>query len=389
MNVFLIVCDTLRADHLGCYGYFRNTTPNIDKVAKEGVLFEDFYCAGAPTGPGFTSIITGLYPLRHEFYRFTGVNVRQVDDGIFTMAEILRSQGYTTVAFDNLISQTRSKHFVRGYEFYVNCGDFFSGDIVHALRADKINARLIPWIKSHSDENLFLFVHYWDPHTPYNQPQEYREIFHHKKGDLSDLEVKDAPAGYSYVPGWGKVGEIIEGEVDDRYHRIPNSLSIDLYDGEIAYMDKAIGEVIETFKDEGIWQDTLTIITSDHGEQLGQHGDRIWEHNRLFDSVVHIPLIMSYKKRLPCGMKVKGFCQHIDILPTIMDLAGIEETEDMNFDGDTLTPLLKGKQIRETIFMEHTTGERGMRTKEWKILANEWKEKPHREPELYNVRETK
>lgn len=115
MNVFLIVCDTLRADHLGCYGYFRDTSPNIDRIAREGVLFEDFYTSGAPTGPGFTCIYTGLHTIHHKFYKFLIPNIRQVDDMIFTLPEIMRFLGYTTAGLDNLMSQlARAKHFVRG-----------------------------------------------------------------------------------------------------------------------------------------------------------------------------------------------------------------------------------------------------------------------------------
>jgi len=135
INILFIVCDILRADHLGCYGYFRNTSPNIDRIAREGVLFEDFYTSGAPTGPGFTCICTGLHTIHHRFYRFLIPNIRQVDDMIFTMPEIMRFLGYTTTGLDNLMSQ--------------------------------LNRRLIPWIKNHSGEKfLVLFVHYWDPHLP-------------------------------------------------------------------------------------------------------------------------------------------------------------------------------------------------------------------------------
>jgi arylsulfatase A-like enzyme len=383
MNLLLVVCDTLRSDHLGCYGYFRDTSPNIDNIAKEGAVFDDFYCAGAPTGIGFTCINTGLYPINHKFYRFTGVNVRQVDDRIFTMAEILRASGYTTAAFDNLINQTRSKHFVRGYEFYVNCGDFLSGIVVHALRAEQVNMRLIPWIKNHSDEEFFAFIHYWDPHTPYNQPKEYQKVFNHKQGDLSDLEIKEAPAGYQYVPGWGRVKELVEGEIPDRHHKF-NKVSVDRYDGEIVYMDHAIGDVMLTLEEEEILEDTLTIITADHGEQLGQHG--VWEHDMLLDSVVHIPLVMRCPKKLPRGIKVKGYGQQIDILPTILELIG-SQSKSLKFDGTSLMRLLSGEPSRERIFIEHTSGERCIRTDEWKLIADEWAKKQHKPLELYNTKE--
>jgi len=354
-NVLFIVCDTLRADHVGCYGYFRETSPNIDRIAGEGVLLEDFYNSGAPTGPGFTCMYTGLHSIRHRFYVFIPPNIPLLDDTVFTLPEIMRARGYTAAAVDNLMNfPSHPKHFARGYEFYINASpEAFASP--PQIRAEDVNRRLLPWIRDHSDERFFLFVHYWDPHTPYIQPPEYREVFHHEKGGLSDLEVKEASAGYKYVPGWGRVGEINEG--DERR-------SIDLYDGEIAYMDRAIGEVLDALEETGILDETLILVTSDHGEQLGQHG--AWGHNALHDAVTHIPLIMRYPKKLPKGKKLRGFGQHIDILPTILDLTGAPGLSDI--DGQSLTPLLKGRPVRDRIFMEHVGLQRAVRTEEWKLL---------------------
>jgi len=391
LNIILIVCDTLRADHLGCYGYFRETSPNIDRIASEGVLFEDFYNAGSPTGPGFTSIITGLHTIHHKYYRFMSHNIRQVDDTIFTMAEIMRAMGYTTAALDNLVTQpARAKHFVRGYEFYINCGPY-AFDRPRYLKAEQVNRRLIPWIKSYSDEKFFLFVHYWDPHMPYNQPEEYRRLFSHKPGCVSDLEVKEAAAGYEYVPGWGTVDQIVNEEKKWLSRRMDNSVpSVDLYDGEIAYMDHAIGEVIETLENEGVLDETLVIVTSDHGEQLGQHN--IWGHAALHEAETRIPLIMRYPKKLPRGIRVKGFCQQIDLLPTLLDLLDVssEVFEVLKMDGVSVMPLLEGKRIRDTIFMEHSSGQRSIRTERWHYLDDmfldeAYARRPRRPPELYNV----
>jgi len=355
-NVLFIVCDTLRADHVGCYGYFRNTSPNIDRIAAEGVLFEDFYNAGCPTGPAYTCMYTGLYPIHHGFYAFVPPNAPAMSDEIFTLPEIMQARGYTTAALDNLMNfPAHPKHFVRGYEFYINASrdPFMSPP---QIIAEQINRRLTPWIRGHSKERFFLFVHYWDPHGPYNQPKEYREVFHHEKGSLSDLEVREAPAGYKYVPGWGKADQIFEGD---------EIRSIDLYDGEIAYMDRAIGEVFQALKDEGVFEETLILVTSDHGEQLGQHN--AYGHNALHDAVTHIPLIMRYPKRLPRGRRVRGFAQHIDLLPTILELTGAPSTVP-GIDGQSLVPLLEGRELRDRVFMEQVGLQRAIRTKDWKLI---------------------
>ncbi len=363
MNILFIVCDTTRADHLGCYGYFRETSPNIDRMAEEGVVFEDFFTSGAPTGPAFTCIYTGLHAIHHRFYQFIHPNQRQIDDRIFTMPEILNALGYTTAAIDNLINfPSHGKHWVRGYDFYINPSpnSFLPPP---NLTAEDVNKRLIAWIKHHSNEQFFLFVHYWDPHLPYNQPKRYRGMFHHREGDLSDLKVEEAGAGYEYVPGWGETEEIIKRKNERRSKRF----SIDLYDGEIRYMDDAIGEVTSTLKDVGVLDETLIIITADHGERLKL---KDWGHGTLYDAVTHVPLIMRHPSILPEGVRVKGLCQQIDLLPTILDLieAPSEILNLLDIDGRSITPLLRGVKIRDRIFMEQVTTQRAIRTERWKLI---------------------
>jgi len=420
MNVLFVVMDTLRADHLGCYGYFRGTSPVMDRLAEEGVLFEDFYASGVPTGPGFTSLVTGMFPVNHRFY-LTPHNFPdsyQVDDNIVTLAEVMWENGYVTAALDNLVNfRSHMKHFTRGYEYHINVTGTARW-LHHHITADMVNRRLLPWIRAHSDERFFLFVHYWDPHTPYNQPKEYQNLFHHERGNLSDLKVREAPAGYQYVPGWGKADQIFEGDEQVWRSPIPGETfargrSIDLYDGEVAYVDNRLGQVIDALRDEGILEDTLVVVTSDHGEQLGQHG--LYGHTGLHDANVYLPLIMRYPKKLPRGRRVRGFAQHADVASTIFELAEVplEETlaglrgfaesspgpSDIRgfTDGRSLLPLVGGRRVREEVFVETTSpqlrrkvdrvtvmlaGQRAVRTGEWKYIR-------HMEEggaELYNVK---
>ena len=174
------------------------------------------------------------------------------------------------------------------------------------------------------------------------------------------LEVKEAPAGYQYVPGWGKLGEFADGIIEWRGRKI----SIDFYDDEIYYMDKAIGEVISTLKDEGILDDTLIIVTADHGERLSPQD---WDHGTLYDAIIHIPLIMRSPKIFPSNLRIRGFGQHIDLLPTILDIVGAS-VKALDIDGKSLLPLLKGEVLRDEIFMEQVTQKRGVRTKKWKFI---------------------
>lgn len=369
MNIVLFVGDTVRADHLGCYDYFRDTTPHIDQLAAEGAVADEFFSGGCPTGPGFTSIYTGLYPINHGYYQFGSPNVRQIDDKIFTLPEVLRAAGYKTVAFDNLMNclHARAKHFARGYDIYINSGpEPFNN--AHFLRAEQLNRQLLPWIEHSLEEPFFLFVHYWDPHMPYNQPDEYRSIFAHNEESLDDLTVKTAKAGYEYVPGWGKVGAMADKVLPALYGPYP-MMSIDLYDGELRYMDNAIGEVVGGLKKAGVYDDTAILFTADHGEHLYQHEGYGWEHHGLHDADTHLPLVIRYPEKMRPGTRVSGFCQQIDLLSTIVELAGLP-TSALEVDGASALPLVDGDTIRDQIFMEDMWGQRAVRTAQWKLLDN-------------------
>jgi arylsulfatase len=349
INVVLIVVDTLRADHLGCYGYFRDTTPCLDRLAREGVLFRDSHASAIPTGPGFSSIITGLSPIHHHLYLtpYNLPNLIDFDDGIPTLPELIQDVvgGYTTAAFDNLINfKSHMGQFVRGFEYYVNASRT-AKPIHHHLVGGAINERLIPWLRTHSENPFFLFAHYWDPHTPYNQPDQYRAIYHHEPGCLGDLQVREAPAGYSYVPGWGRVGELWEPALGEA------ELTLDLYDGEIRYTDHLIQEVVNTLEELGLGSRTVVIVTSDHGEQLGQHG--MYGHGMLHEAVIWVPLIMWGPGSIPAGQIIEGYVQHADIAPTILALLGAEQEELPAFDGISLLSCSNGQRSpREEIFIE-------------------------------------
>jgi len=371
MNVVLFVIDTLRADHLGCYGYFRDTSPTIDRLAAEGVLFSNSHATAVATGPGFTSIITGLSPIHHKFYLtpFNIPNAINFDDDIPTLAEMIWDHGgYTTAAFDNLINfRSHMKQFVRGYEYYVNVTRT-SRWIHHHVVGGEVNKRLIPWIQHHKAERLFLFVHYWDPHTPYNQPPGYRRLF--KYSSISDLETKTAPSGYDYVQGWGTCEEIMKpvSERDIKGWPSTQEYPIDLYDGEIRYTDDLINEVLATLDVAGILEDTAIIVTADHGEQLGQHGH--YGHPGLHEPNIFVPVILWHPPSLPQGKVIEGYIQQSDIAPTVLDLIGATPTAEL--DGESLLPIIEGGQeTREEIFVE-TSQQRAILRGDSKLIRDVW-----------------
>ncbi|MEM3956619.1 MAG: sulfatase [Thermoproteota archaeon] len=379
LNCIFIIVDTLRADHLGCYGYFRATSPNIDRLAGNGVLFKDMHAAAIPTGPAFSSIITGLFPIHHHYYLtpWNLPNLIDFDDAIPTLPELIQDLigGYTTAAFDNLVTfSSHMDHLVRGFEYYVNVTRT-SKPVSHEVTGDRVNRRLIPWLKEHKTEDFFVLVHYWDPHTPYNQPEEFRHLFHHEPGRTDDLETRTAPAGYRYVQGWGRIGELWEAKPDE------GKLTIDLYDGEIRFVDSLIGEVIEALEELDISDKTIVIITSDHGEQLGQHG--LYDHRGLHESVTRIPLIIWGPDVLPHGRVIEGYVQQTDMTPTILSILGADSKNLPKFDGEDLLPIINGRKItRNEIYIEDHEF-RAIIEGKWKYIRNYFE----RTEELYNLEE--
>lgn len=374
--VVWIVVDTLRADHLGCYGYFRPTSPNIDRIAEEGVLFSAYYASAIATGPAFTSLITGRSALKHGYYitPWNTPNVEQLDSNIPTAAEVMLENGYVTAAFENLLSfRGHPNHFNRGFRYAVNVTPTAHWKPHHTV-GSAVNQELLPWLMAHAHDPFFVFVHYWDTHLPYNQPEPYWSRFRHEPGNLDDLRVMRSRAGYEYVPGWGPVGQIFESRDFFRDDEVTwTDRSIDLYDGEVAYVDMLIGQVVDTLRNAGVYDQTLFVVTADHGETLGQHGD--YGHGTLYEPVIRVPLIMRLPHTLPAGRVVSEFAQHKDVFPTIQELTGALEGPDFagdarnDADGHSLLPLIEGQPGPETIFIEAGEGERALREGPWKLIV--------------------
>ncbi|MEA3408044.1 MAG: sulfatase [Chloroflexota bacterium] len=395
MNVIWFVVDTLRADHLGCYGYFRQTSPNLDQLAREGVLFEDSYASAIATGPGFTSLFTGRAAINHGFYLtpWNVANAPLLDDRVVTLPELIQARGdYTTAAFDNLINfRSHMKHFVRGFEFYTNVTRSPAW-LHHHIRADEVNHRLLPWLERHADEPFFVFVHYWDPHTPYNMPDDFRGRFDQASDDLVTERAAD---GYDYVPGWGRADALPGGgepESVDPYDVVERS--IDLYDDEVFYTDHSIGRVREKLEELGVLDETALIVTSDHGEDLGLHG--LWGHGTVHNTTIRVPLIIRDPQHLPAGERIEGFVQHADDLPTILeyfpqqsrpDFGRVNVEEAMpemssQFDGASLLALARGERdAPEEIIVESAT-QRAYISPPWKLI---WY-KGDRASELFHLR---
>jgi arylsulfatase A-like enzyme len=338
------VVDALRADHLSSYGYPRATSPHLDATAASGVLCESMYCAGIPTQPAFTTIHTGQHPMTHGIVSHGGS--AELSKKTPTLAELFLGAGYSTCAVDNLMRERL--WFGRGFECYV---DPSLRRILHlGVTCEELNRRAIPWLRAHAAEPFFLFIHYWDPHTPYTPPEQDRSLFY--RGNATD------PSNTS-LDGWWRhpLGVLARdtwlhtpaGQITDAEYLVA------LYDGEIRHVDRGIAELMGTVNDLGLGERTLIAITADHGESMTEHGI-FFEHHGLYESTVRVPFIARWPGRIPAGVRLPQLLQHHDITPTLLEAAGLRTPSTM--EGRSRWKLLTGEREdagREALIMVECT----------------------------------
>ncbi len=304
-DVFLITIDTLRADHVHCYGYNRIRTPALDQLAKEGVRFAQAFTPSPITNSSHTSILTGLLPSSHGVSDF-GVPLAATHPAL---AELLMKRGYRTAAFIGAVildSKSLAPGLDRGFEFYDNFPEHTTtksrwGRLER--RGMEVERHAESWLNAHPTGPHFVWVHFYDPHDPYEPPPPYADIY------------------------------------KDR-----------LYDGEIAYADSALGHFLAFLKKQGWYDAALIVVVGDHGEGLGEHHEDT--HGIfLYDSTTHVPLLVKLPNRREAGKEVEAQVRTTDILPTILELLGLPIPETL--DGASLTPFFTGsKTTPRTVFGE-------------------------------------
>ncbi len=357
MNVLLLSLDTLRADRLGCYGYGRDTSPNLDRLAAEGVVFERCVSPHIPTHPAHTSLFTGQDVWRHRVLQ-QGGSV-DLSPEIPTLAEMLRARGYRTAAADNL-----GRWFSRGFERY----EGYSWSMEPGApwrKAEAVNETALRLLEdcAAAGRPFFLFLHYWDPHTPYLPPPPYDRRFYRgderAPGNRSMDAVMAEPAFRAYFRQW------LPGVTDIEYPKA-------LYDGSVAYLDACLGELFAALERLGLAEDTLVVVTADHGEELDEHA--LWfDHHGLYDTNLHIPLILRWPQGLPAGRRVLGQVQILDVAPTVLDLAGFPEVPSSQaMVGCSQARAARGEEPPEPrpAYLTESTWERkrGIRTEQWKLI---------------------
>jgi len=361
MRVILVFFDTLRADHVSCYGYCRDTTPNVDRLARNGARFVNCYPTNVPTQPCYTSVLTGRPGIS------TGVVSHGQPESIIpqelvTLPEVLAEHGVLTAAVSTLYRFRR--WFAKGFTHYIQ------PDIATWLQhvtADQVNEQVLPWLTAYGHRDFFLFLHYWDPHTPYSQASADRIAQFYDGDDPYDPENKSLeglraqPLMHYFISNVG-IPEMRDGVTDASYF-------VARYDAEINYADDRFGQVLMLLEQLGILDDTMIIFTSDHGEALaGEHGV-YFDHMDAYEQVSHVPLIVNYAGHSGPA-SIDALVQSVDLAPTILEAFGIEIPD--CFAGRSLWPLLRGETSAhyDTVFTDHGLWcqQRAMRTTHWTLM---------------------
>ena len=302
-NVLIYLIDALRADHLGCYGYDRPVSPNIDDFAANATVFDHAIAQSSWTKSTVGSIFSGMGPSRHGANTATDI----LPDDIDTLAERVQRIGWQTAGFitNGVVSDLFG--FDQGFLTYVRLGEDNSSPEIHQL-SDRLNTEIVSWLESR-DENkpFFMYVHASDPHAPYYPRDPYRSRF---AADIPpEIGLHDRVTALTQARA-----EVTEHTPDDL---------LSLYDAEIAFNDASFGSLIQAFEQHGVLDSTLVILMSDHGEEFFDHGR--WEHGlTLFAEQLNIPLIIKFPSRQWQGARVGATVQQIDILPTVLEVAGAE-----------------------------------------------------------------
>ncbi len=357
MNILWIALDTQRADHLSCYGYPRKTSPNLDALAADGVLFENYISSSAHTTPAFSSMFTGQEPFHHgviaTLHASDNEPQMRVRGETLTLAEVLYSRGWLTHGFDNQLHfRAHPEWMARGYRYYINLTAPQSSPA--ALACEDMNAELVPWLRRlDRQRDNFIFVHYWDPHQRYDPPEPFLGTFDRSLSDLTDIA---APSGERWLLGAGPK-RLLE---HDEFARE----SVCRHNEELLRVDAAIGEVIATLKQEGLYDDALIIVNADHGDDMREHHSN-FEHREPYECCTHLPLIVKPAVGTPeaeaAGSRVPALVSHADLMPSVLEAAGVEyrlgplqrsfQPLILDLDGASVLPLMRGEveAIREHV----------------------------------------
>lgn len=328
INVVLISIDTLRFDHLGTYGYSRDTSPYVDQLAIDSVQFNNCFVQSNWTLPSHTSMLTALNCFRHQVY----LADEKMSPSLITVADILRMHDYYCGGITGGGYVSEKFGFSKGFDDYK--GERF---VFHAEdEAEQLRDATITWLEKNEDKKFFLFLHTYQVHDPYYSHAGYTEQF--VEGELS----------WKTMP----IASYLRDKPEKRRYKFTEKQAADivaLYDGEIKYMDEnLIRPVMQKLKDLGLYDRTLIIFTSDHGEEFLDHNSWLHKHT-LFNELIKVPLLIKYPDSEFQGKHIDTVVRSIDIVPTILEAVGIDPVP-FDMDGVSMQQIVLGKEQKNRVF---------------------------------------
>jgi arylsulfatase A-like enzyme len=345
-RILLVSIDSLRADHVGCYGYACNTTPRLDRLASEGARFATAVSTSSWTLPAHMSLLTGLLPSVHGLQRTSS----GLDAARTLVGEIFRDAGVRTAGFVSSPYLDERYGFARGFETYRNlwgASDSLGasrpdGRVYASAHGDRTGAAVIDsataWLGAHHGEPFFLFVHLWEPHYDYIPPPPYDTLF-----------VAPGPRSALSMEGFYR-----NEEIHAKMAASDLAYVVAQYDGEIAYADALVGRLLDALEALGLAGETLVAVTADHGDEFFEHGGKGHRHT-LYDEVTLVPLIVR-GPGVRAGVEIAAPASLIDVAPTLLSMSGLPRHDEMM--GEDLAALLAGRAVSERVATA-TIGGRG------------------------------
>lgn len=355
MRILFVDIDTLRPDHMGCYGYGRNTTPAMDKVAEEGVVFDRYYTPNAPCLPARAALVSGQYGIHNGVVGHGGTAGDMRIEGYprgfkdsFSQTSLFttfKKAGFRTAS----VSSFAERH--SAWWFHAGIDETYNLEKSGNETAEAVCDAAVDWITRHAEKDQWmLHVHFWDPHTPYRSPMEYGKPF--EKEELPDPWITPeifAEHLQHVGPHCAREINMFDDASNPDLPRHPGAVLtmeemkefMDNYDTGIRYADDHVGKIIDLLKEKGIYEDTAIIITSDHGENIGELG-LYAEHGTADEITCRIPMIIKWPGKAS-GVRNGAFHQNIDLAPTIAEAFGIAPAE--RWDGESYFAALDGEEV--------------------------------------------
>jgi arylsulfatase A-like enzyme len=349
----MILIDTLRADHLGAYGHPEAPTPNIDGLAREGLLFERAFTVVPTTLASTSSIFTGLLPRAHGVPR----NGFVLAEEALTLAERLRDTGYRTAAFVGSFALARRTGIDQGFDVYDEGFRKLEGVLIPQRRGGEVTDAALRWLESEGAEPFFLFVHYFDVHYPYDPPPPYDARYATGYQGPTDGSVRSLE----------KLRRALRSG-EERPAEVAHVRS--LYLGEVSYVDAEVGRLLRALRRRGELDRTLLVLLSDHGESFEEHRLEYFNHGwMVYDTTLHIPLILRLPRSERAGARVRSIVRTIDLAPTIYELLGLPPLAEAQ--GQSVAALTgsEGEPAERPVFAEATRPHRLETTSGWRNEA--------------------